>query len=162
MTYSYTLSIRNLRNALLVGLGGFALFGFAILDGWEIRVFSGSLPPALARYIYIVLVGIMAFLVGFAVLAKSLGTRTVALDDTTLQVPKGELSKAMLNIPLREIERFEVTTYGDIHTLVLRYSGGEVKLRSPHFESFEAFTHFFDAFVQRYEIVHSELRPSVS
>ena len=53
----------------------------------------------------------------------SVGGRSVALDDTSLRAPKGELSKEMVSIRFGGIESCDVSSYIDTHTLAIRDNG---------------------------------------
>lgn len=141
-SYSYRMRPRNLFIGGIVG--GFLLFGsvYAVWHGWNISVYGGELPAELARYLYAVLGGLGVITLAACWKVWSVGERQLTVDSRAVRVPVSEWSKAMVRIERTAIRNLRVDQYNDIHTLVIQHAGGVVKLRSPHFRSFEEFEKF--------------------
>jgi hypothetical protein len=141
-SFSYRMRPRNLFIGATVG--GFLLFGsmYAVWQGWNISVYGGELSAELARYLYAVLGALGLFTLAACWKVWSVGERQLTVDARALRVPVSEWSRTMVRIERTAISNLRVDQYNDIHTLVIQHAGGMVKLRSPHFRSFEEFDRF--------------------
>lgn len=75
---------------------------------------------------------------------RSLGQRSIVIEDEAVTIPRTMLAREMITVRLNQITQLEETHFGDSHLLHIVHAGGTSKLESPHFESFDYFNDFAD------------------
>ncbi len=153
-TYSYKLSGSNTAMGVLGGAGMASFGALGIAEGWSIRRVSVAIEPEYARFLFGILGLIGLAVIVLTVLNLTVGERTIELTDATLSAPRSEMARENTVIPLGAITAVDVKQYEQTHSLEITHPEGKLKLRSPHFESDEAFFDLVNALAaQRSQLV---------
>ena len=115
---------------LALAIGGV----LAIVKDWGLSVFGAV--PLDSEYVWVVFAALVAIGVPLAIASfrmLGMGRREVVVTEAMISVPKGETSRAIVEIPTKSIRQLGLQQAQGVTTLLVKHDRGNLKLRSPHF-----------------------------
>lgn len=126
--------------AIVFGAAG----GYLLATGIGLRYRSVSIPPEMARWIWVAMIVLAVVFLIAGIVAASRGSqpRSVIVGPTRVVVPKGELSNQVVTFDPRTITKVKVYSHNGDSRAVITFVGGKASVLSGYLGSAQVFAEF--------------------